>query len=249
MIAAAVVLIRRVWKDTADEPKSGPFILMMLTIGALLILGPEFFYLKDQFGLRMNTIFKFYFAAWILWALAAAYVMNVIWSKRGVKMIPVKILTILPLLAGLIYPTLSVWTKTNGLDPVHGRTLNGALHPVYASEADREAIQWMSDNLDVGVVAEAVGGSYSYFARASVHTGFPTIIGWPGHESQWRGGYQFHGTREEDVTYNVKYVYVGELERMTYQPIFDGKFDAFMELVFQNDRVRIYARRAGDSLE
>ena len=264
IIAAAVVLIRRVWKDTADEPKSGPFILMMITIGALLILGPEFFYLKDQFGLRMNTIFKFYFAAWILWALAAAYVMDVIWSKRSAKMIPVKILTILPLLAGLIYPALSVWTKTNGLNPVHGRTLNGALHPVYASEADREAIQWMSDNLDVGVVAEAVGGSYSYFARVSVHTGFPTVIGWPGHESQWRGGYQFHGTREEDVrtlfkssdweqtqqilkAYNVKYVYVGELERMTYQPIFDGKFDAFMELVFQNDRVRIYARRAGDS--
>jgi len=172
MIAAAVVLIRRVWKDTADDAKSGPFILMMITIGALLILGPEFFYLKDQFGLRMNTIFKFYFAAWILWALAAAYVMDVIWSKRSVKMIPVKILTILPLLAGLIYPTLSIWTKTNGLDPVHGRTLNGALHPVYASEADREAIQWMSDNLEVGVVAEAVGGSYSYFARASVHTGF-----------------------------------------------------------------------------
>ena len=264
MIAAAVVLIRRVWKDTADEPKSGPFILMMITIGALLILGPEFFYLKDQFGLRMNTIFKFYFAAWILWALAAAYVMDVIWSKRSAKMIPVQILTILPLLAGLIYPALSVWTKTNGLNPVHGRTLNGALHPVYASEADREAIQWMSDNLDVGVVAEAVGGSYSYFARVSVHTGFPTVIGWPGHESQWRGGYQFHGTREEDVrtlfkspdwehtqqilkAYNVSYVYVGELERMTYQPIFDGKFDAFMELVFQNDRVRIYARRAGDS--
>jgi len=153
MIAAAVVLIRRVWKDTADDAKSGPFILMMITIGALLILGPEFFYLKDQFGLRMNTIFKFYFAAWILWALAAAYVMDVIWSKRSVKMIPVKILTILPLLAGLIYPTLSIWTKTNGLDPVHGRTLNGALHPVYASEADREAIQWMSDNLEVGVVA------------------------------------------------------------------------------------------------
>lgn len=264
MIAAAVVLIRRVWKDTADEPKSGPFILMMITIGALLILGPEFFYLKDQFGLRMNTIFKFYFAAWILWGLAAAYVMDVIWSKRGAKMIPVQILTVLPLLAGLIYPALSVWTKTNGLNPVHERTLNGALHPAYATEADREAIEWMSDNLEVGVVAEAVGGSYSYFARVSVHTGFPTIIGWPGHESQWRGGYQYHGTREEDVrtlfkspdweqtqqilkTYNVKYVYVGELERMTYQPIFDGKFDAFMELVFQNDRVRIYARRAGDS--
>ncbi len=264
MIASAVVLVRRVWSDSANEAKPGPFILMMITIGALLVLGPEFFYLKDQFGLRMNTIFKFYFAAWILWALAAAYVMDVIWSKRSAKMIPVQILTVLPLLAGLIYPALSVWTKTNGLNPVHGRTLNGALHPAYASEADREAIQWMSDHLDAGVVAEAVGGSYSYFARVSVHTGFPTVIGWPGHESQWRGGYQYHGTREEDVrslyispdweqtqqilkTYNVKYVYVGELERMTYKPVFDNKFDAFMELVYQTDRVKIYATRAGDS--
>jgi len=264
MIAAAAVIVRRVWKDSADDAKPGPFILMMITIGALLVLGPEFFYLKDQFGLRMNTIFKFYFAAWIFWGLAAAYVMDVIWSKRSTKMIPVQLLTVLLLLTGLIYPVLSVWTKTSGLNPVHGRTLNGALHPAYATEADRDAIHWMSDNLDTGVVAEAVGGSYSYFGRVSVHTGFPTVIGWPGHESQWRGGYQFHGTREEDVralykspnweqtqeimkAYNVKYVYIGELERLTYDPIFDGKFDAFMELVYQNDGVKIYARRAGDS--
>lgn len=264
MIAAAVVLVRRVWKDSIDDAKPGPFILMMITIGALLVLGPEFFYLKDQFGLRMNTIFKFYFAAWIFWGLAAAYVMDVIWSKRNAKMIPVQLLTVLLLLTGLIYPVLSVWTKTNSLNPVHGRTLNGALHPAYATEADRDAILWMSDNLDTGVVAEAVGGSYSYFGRVSVHTGFPTIIGWPGHESQWRGGYQFHGTREEDVralykspnweqtqdilkAYNVEYVYIGELERLTYQPIFEGKFDAFMELVYQNEGVKIFARRAGDS--
>ena len=264
MIAAVVVVIRRVWKDPVDDTKPGPFILMMIIIGALLILGPEFFYLKDQFGLRMNTIFKFYFAAWIFWGLTAAYVMDVIWSKRSAKMIPVQILTVLPLLAGLIYPVLSTWTKTNGFNPEHGRTLDGALHPVYAAEADRDAIQWMSDNLDVGVVAEAVGGSYSYYARVSVHTGFPTVIGWPGHEGQWRGGYQHHGTREEDIralykspsweqtqeilkAYNVRYVYIGELERLTYSPVFDGKFDAFMELIYQNDRVKIYASRAGDS--
>ena len=264
MIAAAVVLIARVWKNSVDDTKPGHFILMMITVGALLILGPEFFYLKDQFGLRMNTIFKFYFAAWIFWGLAAAYVMDVIWSKRSAKMIPVQILTVLPLLAGLIYPALSVWTKTKGFNPDYGRTLNGALHPAYATEADRDAIQWMSDNLDDGVVVEAVGGSYSYFARVSVHTGFPTVIGWPGHESQWRGGYQYHGTREEDVrtlykspdwdqtqeilkAYNVKYVYIGELERLTYSPVFDGKFDAFMELIYENDRVKIYASRAGDS--
>ena len=34
---------------------------------------PEFLYLKDNFGVRINTVFKFYYQAWALWSLAAAY--------------------------------------------------------------------------------------------------------------------------------------------------------------------------------
>jgi YYY domain-containing protein len=37
------------------------FVLLLVLLGCGLALFPEFFYLFDQFGWRMNTIFKFYF--------------------------------------------------------------------------------------------------------------------------------------------------------------------------------------------
>jgi uncharacterized membrane protein len=36
-------------------------VLLLVLLGAGLTLAPEFVYLRDQFGTRMNTIFKFYF--------------------------------------------------------------------------------------------------------------------------------------------------------------------------------------------
>jgi hypothetical protein len=41
--------------------------------GLLLTLSVEFVYLVDNFGVRMNTIFKFYFQAWVLMAIASAF--------------------------------------------------------------------------------------------------------------------------------------------------------------------------------
>jgi uncharacterized membrane protein len=134
------------------------------------------------------------------------------------------------------------------------------MHPAYASDADREAVAWIDSNLEDGVIAEAVGGSYTYFARVSAHTGLPTVLGWPGHESQWRGGYQEIGNREGDIRvlfsspdwdqtqeilrqYDIDYVYVGELERNTYRPLFEEKFETYMDLLYQNELVKIYAAR------
>jgi uncharacterized membrane protein len=259
VFAAGVVLLRRHWKDR-DEAEPDQFVILLILIGSLLIIGPEFFYLRDQFGLRMNTIFKFYFAAWIMWGLAAAYAVSVIWQQRTRNFLPLKIVVILPLLLGLIYPLLGTWTKTNGFNPPFGRTLNGSMYPSYALDSDRDAIAWVDANLQDGVIAEAVGGSYTYFARVSAHTGFPTVLGWPGHESQWRGGYREIGNREGDIRslytspdwnqtseiiqrYGIDYVYIGELERNTYRPLFEQKFETFMDLVYQNEQVSVYATR------
>ncbi len=42
--------------------------------------------------------------------------------------------------------------------------------------------------------------------------------------------------------YDVKYVIVSDLEREFYQPVFDRKFEAFMEPVYQAGDVTIYER-------
>src|SRR5690606_6381761 len=38
------------------------------------------------------------------------------------------------------------------------------------------------------VIVSAVGGSYNWPSGAiSTYTGIPTLLNWPGHQSQWRG--------------------------------------------------------------
>ncbi len=54
-------------------PSATGFALLLIGMGLVLTLFPEFLYLKDNFGVRINTVFKFYYQAWVLWSLAAAY--------------------------------------------------------------------------------------------------------------------------------------------------------------------------------
>lgn len=244
----------------AQSDGAHAFVLVLIGIGALLILGPEFLYLRDQFGTRMNTVFKFYFAAWILWGLAAAYALFELFQKPKKIWVMIKMVIVLPLILGLIYPLLGTWTKTQGFRPDRGYNLDGTAYLSVVNPSDDEAMKWINDRLPVGTIVEAVGGSYTYFGRVSTHTGFPTVLGWPGHESQWRGGALEQGSRGEDVRllyqtrdwseaarildrYHVDYVYVGALERRTYTPFNEQKFEAFMDPIYSQGDVVIYARR------
>jgi uncharacterized membrane protein len=260
ILGTSIVLARRQWMAKPNE--SNTWIGFTIIIGALLIIGPEFLYLRDQFGLRMNTIFKFYYAAWILWSLAAGAILISLWGRRGLRWLPVQLIAAIPLLMGLVYPLFSAWTKTQGFQPVHGRNLDGSMHPAYMNDNDRDAINWINTYLEDGVIAEAIGGSYTYYTRVSTHTGLPTVLGWPGHEGQWRGGYIEQGSRQDDIRqlyqspdwpttqaildrYAIDYVYIGDLEQQTYPPVFEAKFEAFMDLIYTNESVRIYAREGG----
>ncbi len=49
------------------------FALLTLLTALLLTFSVEFVYLRDTFGTRMNTVFKFYFQAWVLLALVASF--------------------------------------------------------------------------------------------------------------------------------------------------------------------------------
>ena len=105
-------------------------------------------------------------------------------------------------------------------------------------------------------MAEAVGGSYSGYARIATHSGVPTVIGWPWHEFQWRGSWDAHGSREADIKtlyettdwetaraildrYHITYIIVGGIERTTYQ-VNEAKFQRNLVVIFQAGSTIIY---------
>jgi uncharacterized membrane protein len=109
----------------------------------------------------------------------------------------------------------------------------------------------------MGVISEAVGGSYTPDSEwASIQTGYPTVLGWPGHESQWRGGADEMGSRQSDLEtlystnsweealtilrrYDIRYIYIGSYEHATY-PVNEVKFQQALTPAYQNSSVTIY---------
>ena len=231
------------------------FVLLMIVLGALLILGPDFLYLRDNFGYRINTIFKFYYQAWIVLSIAAAYgVIVLLRNLRGTANIAFAFVFTVVLLVGLTYPALSILNKTNNFNPPSGRTLDDFARVRRENPDEAAAINWLRSAED-GVVAEAVGGAYSSYARISIYSGLPTVLGWGNHEGQWRDQ-ALQGTRDADIRtlytssdwtttqeiikrYNIRYIFVGNLERSTY-PVNEEKFNRFLKPVFQQGNTTIY---------
>ena len=235
-------------------------MLILLLIGGLLTVFPEFFYLRDQFGWRMNTIFKFYFQAWMLWGIvAAAGSAMLFYSLRGWRAVVFQATWIIVLIASLAYPAVMLWYKTDQFSMTDW-TLNGNGYNQRYNPDEYDAIEWLQQ-APLGVVSEAIGGSYTEYARISTRSGQPTVLGWPGHESQWRGGGEEMGSRYGDIeelyetgsweraveiikSYNIRYIYVGNLERSTYR-VEIAKFDEMLTKGYTNDSVIIYEIHAG----
>jgi YYY domain-containing protein len=239
------------------------FALILIAGGILLPLAVEFVYLRDNFGIRMNTVFKFYFQAWVLLAVAAAYGAYVVgraWPGwRGAAW---NALLAVLVAAGLVYPALAIPAKTAGYDGPP--TLDGMAWVERLNPDDYAAIRWLQTNAVPGaVVLEAPGdryAAYDYVGRVSALTGVPTLLGWGNHQSQWRGSYVEPARREPDIEalfngldvqrtrallerYGITYVYVGSLERQRYSPAGLAKFDTLLDVVYQAGSVTIYARR------
>jgi uncharacterized membrane protein len=237
------------------------FSMLMAFTGLMLIFGVEFVYLRDAFGTRMNTVFKFYFQAWALLGLTAAFGMYyVLDSMDGVVRSLANIVLAALVFAGLLYPLGASINRTGGFRGPP--TLDGVAFVARDRPEEYAAIAWLNENVPGNpVITESVRGSFSYeYARISSRTGLPAVMGWTGHESQWRessmGGEI--SRREQDVKvlysgsiedarrviekYDVTYVFVGYLERAEFG---DGvsKFGLFMDEAFRAGDTVIYKKR------
>ncbi len=255
------------------ERPAETFVLLVITLGCAICVGTELIYIRDVFeGLspRMNTIFKFYYQVWLLWGTVTAYALWwLVTQTRHTRRIIAAIVGVVSgilLLGGLVYPAITLRDTW-----IHGTLvgLNGKT-PRETTAAGQASIRWLRAHVAPGsVVLEMVdpqGGSYNGvgFGGVSASTGLPTVLGWVGHQQQWRGGdaaaraeieprkadvdriYRTRDlaeARELLERYRVAYVYIGALERQHYDPDSLAKFAHLGRVVWAMDEVTIYEVR------
>ena len=141
-------------------------------------------------------------------------------------------------------------------------------------ENDWKAIEWINDNisgqpviLEAGNMASHSGGesaAYQWASRIATFTGLPIPIGWANHEAGWRNDQvePYQRKRDTDLLYqttnlnaaihllnkyDIRYVYIGQIEQNRYPEEGLEKFSRLGELVYQDGPVSIWQiQRTGD---
>lgn len=260
-------MLKQVQHDSKKWLTTDYFILILIFLSTFLLIFPEVLYVKDIYPLhyRANTMFKLGYQAFIMLSLSSAYIILRITSSIRCQVLGLKkkmfsagylLLSAYLLILVFLYPYFSIKTYYNNLKEYQG--LNGMSWFNTDYPSDYQAILWMRKNIKgQPVILEAVGESYTDYARVSSFTGLPTIIGWPVHEWLWRGSYNEAGKRVEEVKrawetnslletsiflqkYQVRYVFVGILEYQKYPGADFTKWESLGKAVFQSDETVIY---------
>ncbi len=264
-LATALMLLRAMQAAREGEPALA-FVLGLLTLAAFLLMGPELFYLVDFFNTRMNTIFKLYYQAWAVLAVAvpvtlyysaSAIARRNLWVRRAGALWWVLVATVA--LGSLYYPVGAL--ASTGNQPL---TLDGLAFLERQQPDERAAIRWLSENSERGDgIVEAVDGDYGPFGRVSAYSGVPTVLAWPGHELQWRGSSEPQGSRVEDIAalyratapeaaetilrrYDVTFVVLGPRERSKYGTESLDHLQGLLDPAFSRGAVTVYRVRTTD---
>ena len=257
------------------------FIILLLMAALCLSLGVELVYVRDFLdgGIyeRMNSVFKFSIPAWFCFAIGGALAAQRLWLRlRGLLRAAWLGAFVLLIIANSLFLSLGtlsrlhdhqLWTQAqppvssaNYLPALDGEAFIRAWYP-----GDAEAIAWINENISGSpVILEAVEPfSFTWFARISVYTGLPDILGWPDHVAEQRDGEQvlsrladvgiIYTTADPNQAnqllhyYHVRYIYVGELERQAYAiqstaglDKFDRMVGSTLRIVYRHDGVTIY---------
>ena len=182
------------------------FPLVLTALGIGLAIGVDLVRVEDDIG-RMNTLFKYYLAVWVLFGLSAAFYLWRMWYDNGFRpfrfsairyawLVVVSALVLASFLYTVLGTQARIADRFNPLPPTLDGTayMNEAVHwekeqPVEL-KWDLEAIEWLQDQVSGSpVILEAHTEQYRWGGRMSAYTGLPTVLGWPWHQIQQRGPY------------------------------------------------------------
>ena len=226
----------------------------------------------------MNTVFKVYYQAWLLLGTAGAVGTYYIiatparrgWAQNWTALLRAFalawiILVAFLLLASSYYPVAATLERTGWATDGNdwsSNTLAGLDFLRHSEPDEYAAIMWLNNRQRAGIIVEAVGDDYTDYGRISAATARPAVIGWEGHQRQWRGDDPALSGRRDDVAaiyeidesarvqnllsrYDVRWVIVGPRERNTYGDGVTGRMEDWVDegwliRAFQSDTVTIY---------
>jgi YYY domain-containing protein len=164
-------------------------------LGLALVLVIEFVCIRDANRQRTNTVFKVYFQVWVLFAVASAIGLMVIWfAVRRNRIVRTSFILVCTLVAAaaMTYPAIGAYRWTEEFADWRG--IDGVAYVGDWSADELAALRWLQVHAGQNdVVLEAAGcdklpTDQVPSNRVSTFTGIPTVIGWAGHERIWRRG-------------------------------------------------------------
>ena len=175
------------------------WLALAATAGAI-VLATELFHVTDALGhARMNTVFKFWYVAWPLFAASGAIGLALAYDAaprrplavlRGRLASPQGALAAFAALAALLWlgsllyaPAATISRGREG----QATGIDALAHVERRDPGLAEALRWVRSELDPDrhVLLEAASRSYGPGNMISAASATPTLVGWPGHQLQW----------------------------------------------------------------
>jgi uncharacterized membrane protein len=237
----AAVAVHQLVRARLEAPRA--IALILFSVAWVLSVSVELVFVRDVFNDRMNTLFKFYYQTWTVYAIGVGITLAVLWTltaNRSWRRASLVIVCVLTVSAGVSYPVVATYQWTDHFGTWQG--LDGLAYALPEEADDVAAIRWLGQHAQRGdVVLEAAGCAYRPFNRlpydrVSAFTGVPTVIGWgDNHQRQWRSGepglLETIPQRQDDVatmyadpqsplmeSYGVDWIFVGEYESGAFDP-------------------------------
>ncbi|MFA7248429.1 MAG: DUF2298 domain-containing protein [Dehalococcoidia bacterium] len=231
----------------SDRALAAALAVLAAALGVLF--ATELFRIADAFPGRLNTIFKLWFNAWALIAVAAGALFGLAWDRgraaHAAAHLGVGGALLVALATAAFVPAMAVSRAREG----QARGLDAEAYFAQTDPGLAAAVEWSREHLDPrhAVVVQAIGESYETVNVLSVETGVPTLLSWANHERQWRRNVP-EGERRAAVDaiyeqgavpasaeiarrFGATYVYVGRAERARYGPGVPARFAAWPSVV------------------